>query len=275
MCEYCIQHGSGKKWFENIRNYSRELFSAAYIQEFIHSYFSTAFEERIQRLMKSKTALNDPIALTEHSNSLDKLYSRYLHHAVVTWEELENIYQIAHLLADERPPVARFDCICLRLAGKSDPKKHCYGIAFTADLLKQYPRYLGGVEFLEAEQALEDLRQMSEEEPVVHSVIAMGVPYIGINCNCTIPVCNPYWYRTSAFFVKQAFYKGESTCRVNRERCIGCGTCVEVCPFKIPKLHDERSYINSAECWGCGVCQRNCPENVIDFTPRGLATQLY
>ena len=26
MCEFCVSHGEGKKWYENMTNYSREMF---------------------------------------------------------------------------------------------------------------------------------------------------------------------------------------------------------------------------------------------------------
>jgi len=41
---------------------------------------------------------------------------------------------------------------------------------------------------------------------------------------------------------------------IDRSECIGCGTCVNVCPFGIPKLSEEveeDGYQKSYKCWGC------------------------
>lgn len=60
---------------------------------------------------------------------------------------------------------------------------------------------------------------------------------------------------------------------IDRSGCIGCGTCVLVCPFSIPHLSDgtgeeDEGVTKSYKCWGCqdrqtnGVepaCVKTCP----------------
>ncbi|TFF90881.1 MAG: CoB--CoM heterodisulfide reductase iron-sulfur subunit A family protein [Promethearchaeota archaeon] len=62
---------------------------------------------------------------------------------------------------------------------------------------------------------------------------------------------------------------------VNPDKCIGCGKCEEVCPYKAIELIDEtkefedisiivkKSSINSALCKGCGTCAATCPVGAI------------
>ncbi len=62
---------------------------------------------------------------------------------------------------------------------------------------------------------------------------------------------------------------------VNEARCIGCGTCVTVCPYNAPSLVDvtvkveevtyttKKSRINPAACKGCGSCAAACPAGAI------------
>ena len=41
--------------------------------------------------------------------------------------------------------------------------------------------------------------------------------------------------------------------------CVGCGTCVEVCPQAVLELRDGRSAIRDRDaCIECGACARNC-----------------
>jgi ferredoxin len=43
------------------------------------------------------------------------------------------------------------------------------------------------------------------------------------------------------------------------ERCVGCGTCVEVCPQAVLELVDDRSRVRDRDaCIECGACATNC-----------------
>ena len=62
---------------------------------------------------------------------------------------------------------------------------------------------------------------------------------------------------------------------VNEAKCIGCGTCVTVCPYNAPALEEvtvtveevtyttKKSKINPAACKGCGSCAAACPAGAI------------
>lgn len=44
-----------------------------------------------------------------------------------------------------------------------------------------------------------------------------------------------------------------------KERCIGCGTCVDVCPENALSFGNETGPIVSDNCTLCGVCAEECP----------------
>jgi heterodisulfide reductase subunit A len=55
---------------------------------------------------------------------------------------------------------------------------------------------------------------------------------------------------------------------VDEERCRGCGTCVEICEFRAPGLHEREAgvwvaRINASLCKGCGTCASWCPSGAI------------
>ncbi len=50
---------------------------------------------------------------------------------------------------------------------------------------------------------------------------------------------------------------------VDKDLCVGCGICVEVCPVQTIELVDGKSVIHSENCIGCGECIQNCPEKAI------------
>ena len=46
-------------------------------------------------------------------------------------------------------------------------------------------------------------------------------------------------------------------------QCIGCETCLAVCPEKALSLSEEGNQIDRDLCTGCGNCWSACPDNAI------------
>ncbi|MGL4184646.1 MAG: 4Fe-4S binding protein, partial [Thiotrichaceae bacterium] len=57
---------------------------------------------------------------------------------------------------------------------------------------------------------------------------------------------------------------------VDIKRCIGCGKCVNVCPFKAIKEVDFRGQTKAevveTVCQGCGICNATCPQGAIQLS---------
>ena len=55
--------------------------------------------------------------------------------------------------------------------------------------------------------------------------------------------------------------------RANKEECIDCGKCDQVCDMGIPiaQMVREKGGIRTIECMGCGRCVAVCPQNVLSF----------
>jgi len=55
-----------------------------------------------------------------------------------------------------------------------------------------------------------------------------------------------------------------ATLELDQEACIGCGTCVEVCPHQVFALHGDKAEIVERDaCMECGACRTNCPAEAI------------
>ena len=123
--------------------------------------------------------------------------------------------------------VLRLPCICRHAALGKEKKLHCFGIAFTDMYTQRFPNYLGGKhEYMTADEAAEIMQTMAEEESVVHAVYALGVPYVGMICNCDMNVCTPYLHRRR-LGISEPFHKGHYITVVNEQKCVGCGNCEE------------------------------------------------
>ena len=57
--------------------------------------------------------------------------------------------------------------------------------------------------------------------------------------------------------------------RVEPERCVACGTCINVCPKAAVELfHGCFAQVDAARCVGCGLCARACPADCIALRER-------
>ena len=54
-------------------------------------------------------------------------------------------------------------------------------------------------------------------------------------------------------------------CVVDKDKCVACGTCVDICPFGANRLAGQYAQIDELVCMGCGVCARFCPEKALSL----------
>ncbi len=71
------------------------------------------------------------------------------------------------------------------------------------------------------------------------------------------------------------------TSSVNEEKCLGCGRCVEICPFNAIELIEDtkqlgifttsgkKAHVIKAVCKGCGTCFAECPASAITMSHFG------
>jgi NAD-dependent dihydropyrimidine dehydrogenase PreA subunit len=54
--------------------------------------------------------------------------------------------------------------------------------------------------------------------------------------------------------------------KVDKDKCTGCGTCVETCPMEVFEIKDEKSVpVKPEECIVCRACEVQCPEEAIQI----------
>jgi iron only hydrogenase large subunit-like protein len=51
--------------------------------------------------------------------------------------------------------------------------------------------------------------------------------------------------------------------RVDKKKCIGCVTCMKICPTRAIRIRSQKAKINYEKCIDCGECMRICPYNAI------------
>ncbi len=80
--------------------------------------------------------------------------------------------------------------------------------------------------------------------------------------------------RAISILSQKPLYVGGTVAQVDQSKCVGCLTCVRVCPFEIPQIQPAAvgnggivgaAWIDPAKCQGCGTCTGECPATAIQL----------
>ena len=117
--------------------------------------------------------------------------------------------------------------------GSGDLPEHwCIAVGDTAKYC--YETGKEGIHNASYEQVMEVLRR-AEEEGYVHQITNIdGENKIFDICNCNVKICNAL--RTSLLFNTPYLSRSSYTAKVEKEKCVACGKCVETCPAGAVKM---------------------------------------
>lgn len=63
---------------------------------------------------------------------------------------------------------------------------------------------------------------------------------------------------------KSQYLKNVSTLELDKKKCNGCKSCLQVCPHEVFQFSDKKAFIvNKDNCMECGACQQNCAPGAI------------
>lgn len=80
--------------------------------------------------------------------------------------------------------------------------------------------------------------------------------------------------RAAAILAQETMFTNARVAVVDQEKCVGCLTCVRICPYEVPRVvSDARgagaiqgaAFIEAAICHGCGTCVAECPAQAIQL----------
>ena len=144
--------------------------------------------------------------------------------------ESASVEHITHWLDKYDGKYAASPCSCrmsrekLGEGSADDPEDWCIGVGDMADYLVDTQRG----HYIDRDEVLAILAH-AEENGFVHQVTNIdGEHKIFAICNCNVNICNAL--RTSQLFNTPNMSRSAYTAEVDREACVACGRCVEVCP---------------------------------------------
>ena len=280
MCEFCHQHGDGKKWYLKAEHYSEELLNnlerRRYLQDFskLGNLQGAQVEAGFQKAMRSPAWLRKLIYYFREKRQRRDHFGQ-----VVPLEDLAQVMDLAN-------SIVRVPCICRKMNKGRTDAEYCFGMGLDAGKMLDFQDafleafQLGpeDVHFdrLSKAEAL-DLHRGFEKQGLIHTIWTFKTPFIGGVCNCDRADCLAmlsYRYNFHAFF------RGEYVAEVHSDDCTGCRACHSQCQFGAIgfSVMDQKTFIDPVRCYGCGICRSACEMEAIHLTPRNehpLASNLW
>ena len=279
MCDFCHEHGEGKKWYLQMKNYSRELLHedlsptqknftktetrAEWLDNFVGNFVIPAVggESRTQdESHDSPHPAQKPATQPSEEEILAKRMA--VHFGQVL--PIEDVNEVIDMVDS----ITRIPCGCRYIStGKAD-KRYCFGLAMDrTGVLGEFPDSSSSLEVLDKEEARKIFHEY-DEEGLMHSIWTAVTPYIIGMCNCDRD-CMAY----KGYIEKggaPSFFRAEYICRVDWDLCTGCKSCVSQCQFGAQFYSSALSkvHIDPGRCFGCGVCRAACPNDAIKLVPR-------
>jgi ferredoxin len=271
MCNFCVQHGDGKRWYLNARNYARDLESDLRRRRFMVD-FVQGFESNRRMIHAGLKALRFvPRPMKERLVERASATLQEVHFGQpVPIEACARIFDLA-------TNITRLPCVCrgaMRAGERAESESCCLAVTVAPVdglLAECFRGYASGpdapaFEKLTKEQALAVLRA-AEKRGLCHTAWTFVTPFIAAICNCNLPSgCMAMKIQLQGGV--PIMWRGEDVARLDPERCTACALCIDRCPFAALRREGGGVRLDRGSCWGCGTCRAACARGAIALEPR-------
>jgi ferredoxin len=264
VCEFCTEHGEGKKWYLQMKNYSCELLHEQLSERQVRGAGAATRLEWTNRFWQGfvMPAITGVPAATGAFAAESAEDDKVEHFGQVL--PLEDVERVLGMVDS----ITRMPCGCRFASTGLTDRRYCFGLGVDQwKVLGTFPDSASSLEVLDREEAGRIIRGY-DDEGLYHSIWTGVTPYVIGICNCDRD-CGAY----NAYVANpggQPFFRAEYVGVVDWELCIGCKECVSQCQFGA--LHYSsalgRVTIEPSQCFGCGVCRAACPNDAISLIPR-------
>ena len=271
MCEFCIKHGEGKRWYLQAKNYSEDMLSDTrrrkLIEEFVKDPAAAARQVKKLRALERTPRVVSSAVRRLITSSMKKTHFGQ----VVPIEEIERIFECIN-------SVVRVSCFCRHAIGKKE-QRYCYGLSISPNggelkkLLSGLDQSFlngpdsSGYEVLSKQEALAKMRQ-HESEGLCHTIWTFYTPFICAICNCSRADCLAM--RCTVDHQAPVMFRSEYQAAIDEAACIGCEDCLSFCQFSALQFNplSSKMEINQQNCYGCGVCRTGCEQGAITLSEK-------
>jgi ferredoxin len=271
MCQFCHQHGEGKKWYLKAEHYSQDLLSDLRRRNFIKDFIMDVGNGQVEQLEeKLQFGMKAPSWLRQiYYGFTEKRYRRDHYGQVVPLEDLDEVLDLAN-------SIVRIPCICRKNSTGRNDDRYCLALSIDPEKVLDIKETfletfrpgpdVGFFEHLSKAETLE-LLQAFEKESLIHSLWTFKTPFIGGLCNCDRADCLAL---LADRYGLRLFFRAEYVAQTAGENCSGCRSCLSSCQFGAIGFSAARqtAFIDPLRCYGCGVCRSHCDQDAIHLIPR-------
>lgn len=281
MCDLCMKHGAGGKWYFNARHYSDEIVRKYDLRDFLMEQYKNFEQISVKKTHGFNAVglgykLRIPIIgriikytaekMLHKTKPPDNPFSPEGHIGQVV--PLEDALAIIEQCAAE--PIIEKNCMC-RYMSRGVKEACCINFGVMSEIIDKLPRFIPEKDkfHLSREEAIKRFTEHNQKGYI--GTIWFGpFPYINNLCSCESPECAGI--RPRLDFGINSIYKAEYVIQLDTGKCSGCGACIPRCPFNAIEYDSvrEQMRIDVEKCFGCGVCRHVCPNGALALSPRDV-----
>lgn len=269
MCQFCVEHGEGKRWYLQAKNYSYDLQSDLRRREYILEFVRDFDEHRATAITAMEVLDKFPAPIERiGKNAVSKHMRKHHFGQPITLEDCEKVFDLA-------TSITVIPCICRMHAPNSTAEQVCILVTtqpikpLLAEAFKEYEHGpdLDDFHTMTKEQATRLLRSC-EERGLMHSIWTFQTPFTAAICNCNLE-SGCMAMRLTAGYGMHLMWRGEEVASFDEQRCSGCAECADLCPFDAIDTSSAGPVRHKIEeCWGCGICRTACANEAITLADR-------
>jgi Fe-S-cluster-containing hydrogenase component 2 len=268
MCQFCVEHGEGKRWYLEAQNYALDLNSDLSRREYVVEFISGFEKMRSRAIMAGNLAAKLPGPLTRLGKHTITRHQQANHFGQpLSLEDCEQVLDIAS-------SITVIPCICrMHEPGEAAAEVCMLVTSSPVDSVLQagFSDYDAGPDLddfhtMDKPQAMELLRSC-EERGLLHSIWTFKTPFTAAICNCNLASGCMAMRLTAGYDIK-VMWRGEDVALLDAEKCTSCGRCAKRCPFSAISAKPGAVTIPAEKCWGCGICRSACSQQAIRLADR-------
>lgn len=274
MCEFCVKHGEGEKWYLQAKNYSEDLLADLKRRKMIEGFGKMSVAQIREQVGQADKLHRLPAFIRRAiTRRISKKMKKQHYGQVVPIEEIERILGFVN-------SIVRVGCVCRKVTTDKE-QRFCYAVSMGPDggefgrMFQNIPLDPSfrpgpdspGMETLTKEEALKAMRE-HEKEGLCHTVWTFQTPFIGGICNCDRVDCLAM--KSCLTHGIPAMFRGEYVAEIDTAKCNGCRQCMRVCQFGAMgySAGEKKAAVDIRHCYGCGICRSACHQGAVTLRDR-------
>ncbi len=268
MCQFCVEHGEGKRWYLQAQNYALDLNSDIARRDYVIQFISGFEKMRGRGIAAGKVLDILPRPLSQIGKDAITRHQIPNHFGQpLSIEDCEQVLDIAS-------SITVIPCVCrMHEPGKTAEEVCILVTSSPVDSVLQtgFSDYDDGPDLddfntITKSEAVQMLRAC-EDRGLLHSIWTFKTPFTAAICNCNVASGCMAMKLTAGYDIK-VMWRGEDLAVLDPARCTGCARCAKQCPFEAISATRGVITIPAEKCWGCGICRAVCPNEAIHLVDR-------